>query len=139
MALEAAAHGDDAPPLTYEVTRSADGIRMSLRPAIAELAAARERQSAAILAARFHETIARMLADAAELACNDNALNAVALSGGCFANRRLLGRLVDLLEARGRQVLYHREVPSGDGGLALGQAVIAANRIAKQGHTKEDA
>lgn len=49
----------------------------------------------------------------------------IALSGGVFMNRILNDLLVPELEARGLTVLRHRQVPPGDGGLALGQAVVA--------------
>jgi hydrogenase maturation protein HypF len=53
-------------------------------------------------------------------------ISTVALSGGCFANRRLLDRVIQMLESERLRVLYHRCVPCGDGGLSLGQAVAAA-------------
>jgi hydrogenase maturation protein HypF len=52
----------------------------------------------------------------------------VALSGGVFQNLLLLGRTVADLEARGFIVLTHSRVPCNDGGISLGQAVVAAAR-----------
>jgi hydrogenase maturation protein HypF len=52
-------------------------------------------------------------------------LNTVALSGGCFQNRLLLNLSVSRLEEVGFRVLLHRQVPSNDGGVSLGQAALA--------------
>ena len=133
MALEAAAADQPAvvEPLAYEVAEEDAGVRLSLLPTIADVVRAREAgEPAGRTAARFHESVARMLADAAGLACRREGLSEVALSGGCFANRRLFARTVELLETDNRQVLYHRQVPCGDGGLGLGQALVAAWQLA---------
>jgi hydrogenase maturation protein HypF len=53
----------------------------------------------------------------------------VVLSGGVFQNARLLTGLIPALAARGFEVYSHRLVPTNDGGIALGQAVIAAKSI----------
>jgi hydrogenase maturation protein HypF len=53
-------------------------------------------------------------------------LTSVALSGGVFQNMVLLERAIDALERRDFRVLVHRQVPPNDGGISLGQAVIAA-------------
>jgi hydrogenase maturation protein HypF len=129
LALEAAAQGVTAEPYPYDVKEHDGRVTMSLLPAIGEIArAAQAGESTGQIAGRFHETVARMLADAANTACEMASLDTVGLSGGCFANRILLSRLTDLLERRNLRVLYHRQVPCGDGGLALGQAVAAATR-----------
>ena len=52
-------------------------------------------------------------------------INKVALSGGVFQNRLLLRLTVAALEEAGLEVLTHNEVPTNDGGISLGQAVIA--------------
>jgi hydrogenase maturation protein HypF len=57
-------------------------------------------------------------------------LGAVALSGGVFQNLLLLNATVARLETRGFRVLLHSRVPCNDGGISLGQAVIAASRVA---------
>jgi hydrogenase maturation protein HypF len=53
-------------------------------------------------------------------------LDRVALSGGCFQNATLLTGLIRALERRKFQVFSHQLVPSNDGGIALGQALVAA-------------
>ena len=133
MALEAAASSQPAisEPLIYEVTELPEGLRLSAALTIRNIVELRERgQPVSRIAARFHETVARLLADAARLACERHKVRCVALSGGCFANRRLLHRLVDLLDAQDVRVLYHRHLPCGDGGLSLGQATAAMWRLA---------
>jgi hydrogenase maturation protein HypF len=134
MALEAAAADEPevVEPFTLAVApESGDGVRLTLVPSIRDIVAERDRGTpVAAIAARFHETVAALLADAATRMCAQHHVEAVALSGGCFANRRLLARTVARLEAAGRRVCYHRHVPCGDGGLALGQALVAAWRTA---------
>ena len=64
------------------------------------------------------------------------ALNRVCLSGGCFQNALLLETMIAELRERQFEVFFHTEVPAGDGGISLGQAVIAAHRISE--NTKEE-
>ena len=52
----------------------------------------------------------------------------VTLSGGCFQNSYLTERAAALLEERGYRVYTHQRVPANDGGIALGQAVLAAGQ-----------
>ena len=76
-----------------------------------------------------HATVAEMLLAAAMRARRQTNLARVALAGGCFANDRLVRRLAPALESQGFEVYVHREVPPGDGGVALGQAYVAAARL----------
>ena len=73
----------------------------------------------------FHQAIARMTVEACERIASSTGIRTAALSGGCFQNRLLLSLTVPRLRAAGFQVLLHRQVPCNDGGLSLGQAVIA--------------
>lgn len=85
----------------------------------------RANKSAEIIAARFHKTIASIAVDICKQARESTRLNEVALSGGVWQNQVLL----DLVRAGLRQndfvVYFHQQVPTNDGGLSLGQAVIA--------------
>jgi len=80
----------------------------------------------AAVAAGFHAGFAESLCRAAVLAAAEHGIDTVALSGGVFQNRTLFEALVGGLEAVGLRVLAHCRVPCNDGGLTLGQAVMAA-------------
>jgi len=80
-----------------------------------------------LMALRFHTGLAEAFAAKARSLVEGGRAKAVALSGGCFQNALLLELVVDALE--GLPVLCHRHVPSNDGGLALGQAVVALARL----------
>jgi hydrogenase maturation protein HypF len=85
--------------------------------------------SVSAISAKFHNTVMRLLADVCDRVRRERDLNRVVLSGGVFQNARLLADLVPALRARGFEVFSHRLVPANDGGIALGQAVIAAKSM----------
>lgn len=84
------------------------------------------------MASRFHYGLARAIRDMVARIRGtinvDAPPNTIALSGGCFQNKLLLEEVVRLLVADGLNCLMHTKVPTNDGGLALGQAAIAAAR-----------
>jgi len=77
------------------------------------------------IAVRFHNTVAQIINEMCHLIADETGISNVALSGGVFQNRLLLRKTVSLLESSGFQVFTHRQVPCNDGGISLGQAVIA--------------
>jgi hydrogenase maturation protein HypF len=79
-----------------------------------------------LIAARFHATMAALIAAVCGIIARQEGLTAVCLSGGVFQNMLLLEQTVDLLAQSGLIVHTHHQVPANDGGLALGQAVVAA-------------
>ena len=83
----------------------------------------------ALISARFHVTLAAIILQIAQAIRLISRIDTVALSGGVFQNATLLGLTVDRLTRHSFRVLSHRQVPANDGGLALGQAAIAAARI----------
>jgi hydrogenase maturation protein HypF len=103
-----------------------DGLELDWRPlleaVLADLArgVARDR-----IARRFHRGLADAIAAAAAAVGEER----VALSGGCFQNRRLTEAAARRLERAGHRVLLHRAVPPNDGGIALGQVAVAAARL----------
>jgi len=82
----------------------------------------------AAISARFHSGLAQATAAMAVRLAARHRLGAVALSGGCFQNRILFEFVLSQLQQSGLRVLTHSRVPGNDGGIALGQAVIAAAR-----------
>jgi len=86
------------------------------------------------VSARFHRGLAAaIVAMAAALAGKGQSVSAIALSGGCFQNRTLFTLVHRGMEAEGFRVLSHTQTPANDGGLALGQAVVAL--AVQQGQT----
>ena len=83
-----------------------------------------------VIAARFHHGIAAVIEECCAVLRDQHGLTVVALSGGVFQNLLLCQEVVDRLTARGFEVLVHSRVPCNDGGISLGQAVVAAARDA---------
>ena len=81
------------------------------------------------LAYYFHEMLARQIKEACVRLRMETGCNKIALSGGVFQNRLLLGLTDELLADVGFQVLRHSMIPPNDGGIALGQAVYAMQKI----------
>lgn len=95
-----------------------EGIAQNLRAGI-------ERN---VIATKFHNTLIEMLIEAAARTGKEGGLKKVVLSGGAFQNEYLFLGVSRGLRKRGFQVYFHRQVPANDGGIALGQAMIAARQ-----------
>ena len=78
------------------------------------------------IAARFHHAVAALIAEACAAMARETGLSQVALGGGVFQNAYLLELLLEMLPRRGLAPLVHAQAPPNDGGVALGQAVVAA-------------
>jgi hydrogenase maturation protein HypF len=78
------------------------------------------------IAGAFHNALRDLIAETVTRVAARTGVRRVVLSGGVFQNVLLTERAADALERRGFQVLLHRRVPCNDGGLALGQAYVAA-------------
>jgi hydrogenase maturation protein HypF len=82
-----------------------------------------------IISAKFHNTLAEMISSICEKISNESKINRVVLSGGTFQNMYLLGKVLESLENRELELYIHKQVPSNDGGISLGQAVIGSKSI----------
>jgi len=80
---------------------------------------------ASVISGRFHNTVAQMVREVCSQIAEDTGINLVALSGGVFQNRLLLRKVTALLDTAGLTAITHSQVPCNDGGVSLGQAVIA--------------
>lgn len=78
-----------------------------------------------IISLKFHNTMAQIIARMCKLIARESGITQVALSGGVFQNRLLLKSATAALQTEGFSVLTHHLVPCNDGGISLGQAVIA--------------
>jgi hydrogenase maturation protein HypF len=101
-----------------------------VRAAADELAAGVARP---VIAARFHNGVAAAISRVCGELRERSGLGTVALSGGVFQNLLLTERVAGQLAGRGFRVLVHHRVPCNDGGISLGQAVVAAARTAAAG------
>jgi hydrogenase maturation protein HypF len=80
------------------------------------------------ISARFHNTLSAAIGEVCTHVGESDTVNRVCLSGGSFQNLYLLDRAVVELRRRGFHVFLHAKVPANDGGLSLGQAIIANQR-----------
>ncbi|HKJ38507.1 MAG TPA: hypothetical protein VJ972_07010, partial [Anaerolineales bacterium] len=85
----------------------------------------RDSKPVGMIGARFHKTIAQIAIDVCNRVRTKTSLNEVALSGGVWQNQILLDLVRDGLKKEDFVVYFHKQVPANDGGLALGQTIIA--------------
>ena len=131
MALEAVVETGVEEHYDFELIKRADKpLQLDLGKMLMQLIDdIQANQLSGIISAKFHNTLSVALLAMAKQARESTRLNTIALSGGVFCNRHLTNRLIKLLKENDFHVLFNREVPSNDGGIALGQAAIAARLV----------
>jgi hydrogenase maturation protein HypF len=87
---------------------------------------------AEVASARFHNSIARAVAETSAQLAEKTGIKVVGLTGGCFQNKMFTERTKTLLDSYGFETLLHETVPPNDGGIALGQAVAARARVMRR-------
>ena len=117
-----------ARPYPYVIT-SGELSHIDLSPMWPELFKdMQSKTNRALMSANFHLTLAHIIREVVLNIKQTTGINSVALCGGVFQNPTLLQMTVELLSQHSINTLCHQQVPSNDGGLALGQAAIAAAR-----------
>ena len=131
MWLEQEAGATTAPAAEPVIVRTEDGmLELDTRPLVVD--AVHDLTSGvapAVVAARFHSSLAAAIAAMAAAAAAHQGLDRVVLGGGVFQNRILVKDLCARLSRLGLRVSVPTEVPVGDGGIALGQVLVAAARM----------
>ncbi|MBS3731492.1 MAG: carbamoyltransferase HypF, partial [Desulfobacterales bacterium] len=136
MELEMQAAGDLFPldpqqAYDYEILQG-DGEVFPVSPAKMIRAIVEDLKSGASVrqvSARFHATVIFMFADVCDRIRHATGLQRVVLSGGVFQNVCILEGICEVLQARGFSVFTNHFLPANDGGVCLGQAVVAAAKI----------
>jgi hydrogenase maturation protein HypF len=116
----------------FALSTAADGLlvidpREAIRVLSADLARG---AGVGSVASRFHAGLARVTVEACVQAASERAADVAVVSGGVFANRRLLEQVTTGLREAGLRVLTAQRLPAGDGGISYGQAAVAAARMA---------
>ncbi|WP_315785122.1 carbamoyltransferase HypF [Fischerella sp. JS2] len=91
-----------------------------------------QQTSLRVIAAKFHISLAQAIGQMVTSLCQHHHIKTVVFSGGVFQNRILLEQLSKHLKNSGINILTHSLIPCNDGGLSLGQAVIAAAKLIKK-------
>ncbi len=123
----------EVPPFTFAVKSAAKEYLLCTRPLIRDVVhALQDGADLKIISNRFHRTLVEWIVKIANLARRDTGLKQVVLSGGVFQNEILLAAVIPALARKGFEVFAHARVPTNDGGLALGQAMIGRQYLNSQ-------
>jgi hydrogenase maturation protein HypF len=124
--LELAAEGSASRGYPFRLRPEGEGwvveTRGIIEGVVEDLLAGREIGK---ISSRFHRTVAEVVVAGCKEIREFGGISVVALSGGTFQNLLLMEQVVELLTGKGFTVYRHRRVPANDGGLSLGQAVLA--------------
>lgn len=114
-------------PYDFELLNKGDQFEIRYSRFLQQLVGdVRNAVPAGTISRRFHDGLANILAEAGSMVRDRFRIERICLSGGTFQNAYLAAVVEGLLRKRGFEVFTHSEVPCGDGGLSLGQAVIGA-------------
>ncbi len=129
MGLEMLAEGNDTDIYSYEWIFE-DRYKIAPRPIIKGVVKdITQGVRPSLVSHKFHQTLIRLFTELCQVIRRDSGLNRVVFSGGVFQNSILLTGLLAALEKEGFSVFSHTRLPTNDGGIALGQAMVAAEVV----------
>lgn len=103
---------------------------IDLRPAVRNIVhEARNGEAIGVISAKFHNTVVSVIVEVSKRLREQEGLRQVCLSGGTFQNLYLLERVIPALRNCGFEVFRNIQVPPNDGGISLGQAVVASRKV----------
>jgi hydrogenase maturation protein HypF len=128
-----------AKPYSYVIETTNSGMILRVKEMISAIVRdIRAKESLGVIGARFHKTVAEMAVYICQRARESTSLNEVALSGGVWQNQLLLDLVRDGLQQENFIVYVHKQVPTNNGGLSLGQSVIANFQIMSRAESSEE-
>ena len=114
----------------FDVDSGSDVMKIHAAPVIRDIARdVLDGRSREDISSAFHEAVAAMIAEVASGIARRTGIRRVALTGGVFQNALLARQAADRLRAERLDVMEHRSVPCNDGGLSLGQALLAIRQV----------
>ncbi len=130
-AMELEMLADDSSDAIYDIQwTSQQPIKIVPQPIIRGIVTdIQNGMSPAEISGKFHQTLIVLFTEICATIRRQHDLNRVVLSGGCFQNTLLLSGLLAQLKAHRFEVYAHQQVPANDGGIALGQAIVAAAQM----------
>jgi len=128
--LEMLAHDERKRYYPFQIIKKKEKFIIDTFPIIKAIVKERmEGNNSEIIATKFHWTVSQIILRVCELLRDYGNLNEVGLSGGVFQNSLILKQVVYLLTSAGFKVFFHTLIPPNDGGISLGQAVIAYHKV----------
>lgn len=125
-------HEKELQPYPYQLIHG-NPVTIDLKPLIKSIGEdINKGVEAAIIAANFHDTLANIIVKISHMIKEECGLRDVVLSGGVFQNELLLNLAIGYLEKEGFTVWHHKKIPPNDGGISLGQAVVAWERTKRK-------
>ena len=126
LEMSAAGHSVEVTPYPISITNENEVKVVRLAGMISSiLQDVNDKVAVPDIALRFHQTIAEIIVEVCRLITGDTGLKHVVLSGGVFQNRLLQRMALARLHKEGYNVLVHHIIPCNDGGISLGQAIVA--------------